>query len=103
MNALARLERWYHTQCNGEWEHTYGVKVDTLDNPGWSVAINLHGTALAARPFPEHRYGVEKDGEPSGEDWVECKVEGETFIGFGGPFKLQEVLEVFLDWAERKS
>jgi len=103
MNALSRLECWYRAQCNGDWEHTYGVNIGTLDNPGWSVAIDLHGTPLAMRPFPDHRYGVGNDAEPSGEDWVECKVEAEKFIGHGGPFKLQEIVEAFLDWAENQS
>lgn len=33
-DVLERLERWYAAQCNGDWEHTYGVKIGYLDNPG---------------------------------------------------------------------
>ncbi|WP_327048834.1 immunity 53 family protein [Microbispora sp. NBC_01189] len=22
------LQRWYAAQCDGEWEHAYGVKID---------------------------------------------------------------------------
>jgi hypothetical protein len=42
--SLSALERWYASQCDGEWEHGYGVRIDTLDNPGWRVHIGLHGT-----------------------------------------------------------
>jgi hypothetical protein len=32
---LNELQVWYGAQCNGSWEHTYGIKIETLDNPGW--------------------------------------------------------------------
>ncbi|GHB54781.1 hypothetical protein GCM10010331_48120 [Streptomyces xanthochromogenes] len=34
-NVLDRLQSWYSAQCNGDWEHEWGIKIDTLDNPGW--------------------------------------------------------------------
>ena len=46
MNQLTWLQSWFLEQCDGEWEHSYGVRVDTLDNPGWSLEIDLAGTAL---------------------------------------------------------
>ena len=50
MSTLARLEAWYLRQCNGDWEHLYGVTIETLDNPGWSVTIDLTGTKLERVP-----------------------------------------------------
>ncbi len=35
--ALSRLQRWYSAQCDGDWEHGLGVRIETLDNPGWMV------------------------------------------------------------------
>jgi len=43
---LKWLTQWYLAQCNDDWEHLYGVKIDTLDNPGWSLRIELTGTAM---------------------------------------------------------
>jgi hypothetical protein len=37
---LTWLMRWYLAECNGDWEHSYGVRVETLDNPGWSLKID---------------------------------------------------------------
>ncbi len=34
MDLLTWVQRWYLDQCDGEWEHEWGVKIDTLDNPG---------------------------------------------------------------------
>ncbi len=40
------LENWYSSQCDGSWEHFYGIKIETLDNPGWAVEIDLCETEL---------------------------------------------------------
>ncbi|GGG05927.1 hypothetical protein GCM10010912_58230 [Paenibacillus albidus] len=37
--------------CNGDWEHSYGVKIDTVDNPGRSVEINWAETYLEDQPI----------------------------------------------------
>ncbi|MGT2440121.1 Imm53 family immunity protein [Bradyrhizobium betae] len=52
-DVLERLERWYAAQCNGDWEHTYGITIETLDNPGWSFKVELRDTYLSGRMFVE--------------------------------------------------
>ncbi|WP_239135544.1 Imm53 family immunity protein, partial [Actinoplanes derwentensis] len=29
-DALTWLQGWYATQCDGDWEHEYGVSIETL-------------------------------------------------------------------------
>jgi hypothetical protein len=103
MNALTRLQRWYSSQCDGDWEHTWGVKIGTLDNPGWSIDIDLCETTLEGKPFQERSYGISEDADASGDEWIICKMEGTVFKGAGGPHKLEEMIEVFLEWAEKNS
>lgn len=43
-DSIKLLQNWYASQCDGEWEEQYGVKIDTLDNPGWNVRIGLDET-----------------------------------------------------------
>jgi Immunity protein 53 len=93
MSALADLQEWYQAQCNLDWERQFGVSIGTLDNPGWTVTIDLGNTDLRGKPFPEV-----KDLE-SEKDWIHCRVEGTKFYGAGGPGKLEEILQVFLNWA----
>jgi hypothetical protein len=100
MSALVDLQEWYFSQCNEDWEHTYGVSIGTLDNPGWSFAVELTDTYLEAITFTEHSYGVGLDGDASGDEWLICKVEGGKFVGYGGPRKLEEMISVFLSWAK---
>ena len=47
--GLSLLEEWYVSQCNGDWEHSGGVKIDTLENPGWSISINVDETRAETR------------------------------------------------------
>lgn len=94
MNSLDKLQQWYLDQCDDEWEHSFGIKIDTLDNPGWSVTIDLDDTNLADKPFQEI-----SNLEPQ-SDWTRCWKEGTKFKGVSGPNNLQEILKTFIDWAE---
>ncbi|WP_312236591.1 Imm53 family immunity protein [Stenotrophomonas sp.] len=38
-------------QCNKDWEHTFGITIEALDNPGWHIRIDLIETELEHRPF----------------------------------------------------
>jgi hypothetical protein len=96
MDAIAFLQSWYRAQCNGEWEHQYGVTIESLDNPGWQVTIDLVATALADRPMPETR------AEVSPVDWLVCQVDHNQFLGGGDHTKLLAILEVFQNWAGAK-
>ena len=93
-NVLAELQVWYLSNCDGYWEHGYGVKIETLDNPGWQVQIELADTKLAGKSFDKLEI------ERSEDDWVVCWVEGSTFQTACGPENLEETLKVFLDWSK---
>jgi hypothetical protein len=91
--ALTRLQRWYSSQCDGDWEHQLGVKVETLDNPGWLVKIDLKDTPLEKYDFAVVRVEDERE-------WIDCTVADGTFRGAGGPHMLGAIIEVFVRWAE---
>jgi hypothetical protein len=93
MENLKWLENWYLSNCNGDWEHCYGIKVETLDNPGWYIEINLHETADEGKHFEilEH--------EKANDNWIHCKVENNIFYGYGGINNLVDLLQVFKDWS----
>lgn len=46
-NILSWLQKWYESQCNGDWEHEYGITINTVDNPGWYITIDLAFTKLS--------------------------------------------------------
>jgi hypothetical protein len=77
VNNIQKLQQWYRKQCDGSWEHQYGVSIDTLDNPGWTVAIDLVDTDLQSMQLP---LIVEERHE---DDWLQCKIDDGKFIGVG--------------------
>jgi len=101
-NPLSWLEDWYAAQCDGDWEHDYGVTFQTLDNPGWSVNVDFVGTDFEASP---DRIILEI-GEPPGATnqniggpvWMTCKVEKGRFVGAGDPAQLWQILECLRDF-----
>lgn len=87
------LQTWYRRQCNGFWEHSYGVTIETLDNAGWLVTIDLIETALERATMECLRR------ESSPKDWLVCEVTQRQFRGQGDAQKLLEILAVFQSWA----
>ena len=89
MDMLTAIQNWYASNCNGDWEQSYGVRITTLDNPGWAVDIDLRGTPLEAIIFEP----IELDrGE---DDWIRCKIQDSVFYGRCGPNNLTKLLEAF--------
>ncbi|MDQ3819448.1 MAG: immunity 53 family protein [Acidobacteriota bacterium] len=97
MNVLDEIQKWYASNCDTEWEHDFGVKIETLDNPGWGVTIDLEGTNLEGKEFQRIK------DETSGESWIECYVDDSKFQGFGDPARLEEILRIFLNWAKSQN
>ncbi|MFO0835767.1 MAG: Imm53 family immunity protein [Phycisphaerales bacterium] len=105
MDCMIRLRNWWKSQCDGEWEHEFGIIIQTMDNPGWIVKIDIGHTALDdqdMRVISERR---------SPSDWCECRISDGTawgsnethlrhFVGMGGPDNLTDIIEYFLLFAE---
>jgi hypothetical protein len=74
-NELERLQRWYLSQCNQDWEHTYGVTLENIDNPGWMLTVQLAHTTLQDIPFDA------RAANRSAADWFHCAVSDTQFRG----------------------
>lgn len=94
MDQVKRLQLWFESHCDGEWEHKFGVTIETLDNPGWTVQIDLAGTAQAQQLF-EPKSINRSDG-----DWFFAKRTDTEFKIACGIHNLGEALKVFCDWAD---
>ncbi|MCB5951010.1 immunity 53 family protein [Enterococcus sp. BWT-B8] len=96
MDMLLWLQNWYKEQCDGDWEHLFGIKIDTLDNPGWSVDIDLTDTNLVDASFET----LDLTGETN---WIYCTIRNSKFVGRGDETKLLEILSVFKKWVEENN
>jgi hypothetical protein len=91
---LEWLDEWYQRQCNGTWEHSQGVHLRSLDNPGWHLSISLAGTS-AENASPQK---ISLD-TPAG-DWITCSISADRFDGSGDPRKLEQIIGVFRKWVD---
>ena len=92
---LKWLEAWYRKQCDGDWEHEYGIEIKNIDNPGWMVVIDLIGTE-------EENLTMEKISIDNGDnDWYFIEVKEKKFHGVGDPDKLYTILETFKNIVEK--
>ena len=90
---LDDLVSWYVEHCDGEWEHSYGVTLDTLDNPGWSLKVDLKETRLEG-------VAMERTvSERTEDDWIQAWSDGVAFYAAGGPTNLHEIVAAFADFA----
>ena len=92
---LIWLLKWFHQQCDEDWEQGNGIKIGTLDNPGWYLTVNIIDTECEKKEFAD--IVVER----SDNDWFHCFVRDGKFEGPCGPFNLPEVLEIFRSWVEK--
>lgn len=89
LNNIEWLSRWYKKECNGDWEHTYGISIQTLDNPGWNVRIDLLDTSF------ENLEMLPDSKEISESDWYAIKIKDKKFQAAGDPTKLDFLLGKF--------
>ena len=94
MTSLEGLQRWFEQQCDGNWEHEHTLRIETLDNPGWAVFLDLRGTALEKTEF------VDLNVQRTDNNWIVCRTRSGRFEGFGGPANLGEIVSTFLNWAK---
>jgi hypothetical protein len=69
MGHIEQIQAWYAAQCDGDWEHQYGVSIETLDNPGWRVIVDFSGSSLDNISLQTHQ---EDKGE---EGWIFCEMQ----------------------------
>lgn len=92
--SLFALEQWYANQCDGEWERGSGIRIETLDNPGWQVHISLRHTRK--RKAAQEKVRIDR----TETDWIHYWVDrGEFHIACGAK-NLSEAIDIFVRWYE---
>lgn len=86
------LQAWYIGQCKDDWEHQYGISIATLDNPGWSIKIDLTDTGLGTEAY------ARREVRRSDDDWCITWTADDAFQAACGPSNLAEALHEFRLW-----
>ena len=93
MEILNWIENWYSSQCDGDWEHQYGIVINTIDKPGWQVKIDLIYTYLEDVNIEYELFEISEN------DWYGYSIKNKIFEGAGDPTKLTFLLNKFKEIA----
>jgi hypothetical protein len=92
--SIEFLQKWYKSQCDGVWEKKYGITIETVDNPGWWIEIDLENTEHVNKKF-------EKQKQDLGDnDWFFCFVRDQKIQGSSSPQYLGFILSQFCNWVD---
>ena len=100
---FASLIAWYVAQCDGEWEHRHGIKLETLDNPGWLLTVDLIHTDLQGCAMEEISEGCCPSGNPVSPRWIACSVKGNVFRGGCDSTQVTRLFSTFDEFRMRGS
>ncbi|WP_199753230.1 Imm53 family immunity protein [Actinoplanes sp. ATCC 53533] len=88
------LANWYAAQCDDDWEHEFGIRLQTLDNPGWNLQIDLVGTELEGQVLGMTRRDLEGGG------WIVVAADGALFEVSCDPMSLRLAIHEFKQLVE---
>jgi len=90
------IEKWYRSRCDGDWEHHWDASIETLDNPGWRIQLDLRETKAEGRTSEWVKINCSVD------DWLMYRAAGDKFESPCGRLNLSEALEVFASWYDSR-
>jgi hypothetical protein len=73
MANLQYLINWYSAQCDEEWEHEFGIRIESLDNPGWNLEVDLGGTVGEGHLLARSRRDLDEG------HWITTASDGAVF------------------------
>jgi len=93
MSTLKQIETWFQAHCDGDWEHGAGIRISSLDNPGWAIEIDIVGTELEEKTLSRTKV------DRTERDWLWSWTEDGKFKASCGASNLEEALLMFLQWS----
>lgn len=93
-SGINSIQSWYASNCDGEWEHEFGVRMATTDNPGWHIEIDVSETDLEGVLVERVRRDFPEGG------WMIAWSDGKVFQAACSPLSLCDVDEFFKKVAE---
>jgi hypothetical protein len=105
-DELEWLQRWFSSRCDGQWEHEKGVGIETVDNPGWRVIIDIDKEGFAGGDGVLVSIGDpprDANRNVGGPVWMICQVRGSQFVGAGDAGKLAAIIRCFREKVARKA
>ena len=96
-NLIKWLSKWFDSQCDGSWEHSNRLIIESIDNPGWNIQIDLQDTELENL---EIKWTLVENNE---NDWYGFKVQNSRFSASGDTSKLELLITKFKELQSEKA
>ena len=93
------LSAWFAHRCDGVWEQSRGVTIQTLDNPGWMLEVNVGAEVPDQLVFISGTPPGPSNGNIAEGEWTDCRIRGGKFVGASDAAGLRRLLEGFLEWS----
>lgn len=93
-SILVWIQNWFLSNCDGNWEHENIINIQTLDNPGWDISIDLNYTGLEQLTIES---GLIENAE---DDWYTYEIKNAVYSAAGDPNKLEFLLLKFKEIVE---
>ncbi len=87
---LEALMGWYNANCDGDWEHSYGVKIETTEEGGWLFQADLADTAYATDDL------ARRESRRSDADWLVVEIHDGAYRASGGGCSLIDIVAGFV-------
>jgi Immunity protein 53 len=92
-DPLSFLAHLHWSLCDGDYEHTFGPSISTLDNPGWEVKLELERSEIEG--IAAGRRHIQR----SQSDWVDAQWGPKLLRVYCGLHNLHEALVALRDVA----
>ncbi|MFT3822671.1 MAG: immunity 53 family protein [Chitinophagaceae bacterium] len=93
-NILKWLQKWFKSQCDGNWEFENVCQITSVSNPGWYISIDLAYTGLENIKLD---VGTIRNGD---DDWYYYLIKDKKFKAAGDLEKLKFLLYKFKEIVE---
>jgi hypothetical protein len=97
LHSFARYLAWYKSHCDGDWEHSFGIDIKSMDNPGFWITIDLAETECSEMSLEVTDNGFEQqysDSPPS--IWYKYWIEESKFICYCSTDAFEVVFDDFM-------
>jgi hypothetical protein len=95
-NILKWLQNWFFQNCDGKWEKEQRLLIETIDNPGWLLTLQLKNS------INDNNAIEDLSIERTEKNWCQSYIKNNEFVAVGGPFNLTEILYCFRSFVENK-
>jgi hypothetical protein len=97
MTNIIWLQNWFHSQCDEDWEHEHQIVIQTIDNPGWNLIIDINDTIWKDLNTSWVFF------ENNETDWYGYKCENGIFNASGDLKKLDFLINLFRKFIENNN